>query len=87
MFQDTQARPMAYPGRNEKSNYEIRKNFISIETFSASLSLFLGFVILSKVKLKKESIRIYKYSHFSVGPLGFERRFCMYMDVRAPVNT
>ena len=38
-----QVRTMAYPGRNEKSNYEMGQNssFISLETFSVFLSLFL----------------------------------------------
>lgn len=41
-FKILQVRTMAYPERGEKSKYEIGKNssFISLETFSVSLSLF-----------------------------------------------
>ena len=53
-----QVRTTAYPGRNGRSNYEIRKNlsFISIETCSVSLSLFPMCLISSELNLKKESI-------------------------------
>ena len=54
----SKVRTTAYPGRNGRSNYEIRKNlsFISIETFSVSLSLFPMCPFSSKVNLKQESM-------------------------------